>query len=247
MKKINERSIKPSFVFVLVIFITKISLAQTYQVDQENAIKQRIDQFVDDVNNSNAEGFVDAFSDKLYSRESKQGIKQTISQRGAYYDIEYSIHIKEVRVDKKLAYEEGWYRNVLTPKNGGDKIIEQYDFLDVWELEADGKWRIIKALKVERPLNEYKLSTDLDGEMAIIAGSYKTEQLEVEIKINLNNQPVLIVSGGNPIILEKNAALTYELKGVPGALLRFEVGNEMKAAKAILTQASGEIVAKRIQ
>ena len=214
--------------------------------EKENIIRQRIEQFVIDVNNSNAEGFADTFSDKLYSQDTKTGIKSSIEKRGKLFDIKYTIHIKEIKVDNKMAYEEGWFRSELTPKKGGKTIIQEFDFLDVWELEKDNKWRIIKALKVERLIQEYKNISELTGEFPLIVGTFKSKKITVDIKVTNTNDLVLIVNGGAPIKLKKTSKLAYNLEGVPGAELSFELDNNGVANKAIMNQASGKVIANRM-
>lgn len=219
---------------------------KAWKVEHEKQIRQRITQFVDDINTANAEGFVDAFSDKLYSASTKEALKASVIERSKYYDVRYSIHLNEVKVDQKMAFEEGWFRSELLPKKSGDPIIQEFDFLDVWALESDGKWRIVKAMKKERPLKEYKAMEDLTGETAQIAGSYATDKFPVDIKITTSDQIVLIVNNGSPIKLKKTSALKYNLEGVSGAELRFELGKDGIAEKAIMKQPNGEVVADRL-
>ncbi len=226
--------------------ILQLAAQDNWRAEQEKIIRQRIDQFVLDVNSGNAEGFVDAFSDKLYSPQVKDGIKASVTQRSEVYEIDYEIHLNDVKVDNKMAYEEGWFRSVLVPKKGGESVVQEFDFLDVWELEEDGQWRIVKAMKKERPLAEYKTSSSLSGEPAQIAGAYKTAKFPVDIKVTASDQLVLIVNNGSPIKLKKKSDLTYLLEGVAGAELRFEIGDGGFADKAIMKQATGEVVASRL-
>ena len=231
---------------LLVITVTNNFAQSSWQKEQEEIIRNRIDEFVKDVNSSNAEGFVDAFSDLLYSEKSKNAIKLSVAERAKVYDIKYSIHLKEVKVDEKMAYEEGWYRSELIPKDGSEPVIQEFDFLDIWALESDGKWRIVKAMKKERPLNDYKLLSELGGEDAKIAGAYSTDKVKVEIKVTVSNQLVLIVNNGSPIKLIKNGSLAYKLEGVSGAELVFEIGSDGLATKAIMKQANGDVIANRM-
>ncbi len=231
---------------ICLLCLTLYSVAQDdWQITQEKVIRERIDQFVESINSGDTEGFADAFSDKLYDPGTKAAIKTSVTQREETYQTKYSIQINEIKVDRNMAYEEGWFRNELIPKNGGESIIQEFDFLDVWELESDGKWRIIKAMKKERPLTTYKSLVNLKGELAQIVGSYATKQYPVDIKVTESNQVVLIVNNGAPIRLKPISKLEYELDGIAGAELLFEVGSNGIAQKAILKQATGEIVAQR--
>lgn len=136
---------------LLTLLITMITNGQNSQQQKDAAtIKARIEQFVKDFKSGNGEGFVDVFSDKYYSTEQKAGIIQSISQMAQSYTIDYEIKVDDIKVDRDMAYEIGSYTSTLTPKKQGDAIRETYDFLDVWEREADGKWRITKALKTKK-------------------------------------------------------------------------------------------------
>ena len=237
-----QRSITSLFLLIL----TLCTFAQdNWQATQEKLIRERINQFVNDVNQSNVDGFVDAFSDQLYSPETKSSIKASVIQRDKTFQTKYAIHINAIKVDQKMAYEEGWFRNELIPKNGGESVIQEFDFLDVWELESDGQWRIVKAMKKERLLKTYKSLADLKGEPAQIAGNYATEKFPVNIKVTDSDQLVLIVNNGAPIKLKQTSKLTYELEGIAGAKLQFELGKGGLAQKAIMKQASGAVVAIR--
>ena len=230
----------------MIVSLVSLEAQNNKQIEEEKIIRSRIDRFVDAINNVNADEFIDTFSDKLYSVETKKGLKASVLDRAKYYDINYSIHLKEVKVDHKMAYEQGWFRSELIPKNGADPVIQEFDFLDVWELENDGKWRIVKAMKKERPLKEYKPLEELTGDLAKIAGQYSTEKFPVDIKVTTSNQLVLIVNNGSPISLTKVDELTYNLDGVSGAELQFELGSNGVASKAIMKQANGNVVANRL-
>lgn len=225
--------------------LVSLMAQNNWQIEQEKIIRERIERFVEAINTADEDVFSDTFSDKLYSVETKKRLKASVIERANFYTINYYIHLKEIKVDDKMAYEEGWFRSELIPKNGSEHVIQEFDFLDVWELENDGKWRIVKAMKKERPLNEYKSVSVLNGEYAKIAGSYATDKFPVDIKVTTSDQLVLVVNNGSPITLKKNGELSYSLDGVSGAELKFELGSTGVATKAIMKQANGDVIANR--
>ncbi len=139
-----------SLVLVALLLTTSRMHAQTAGKKDEAVIKARIDQFVADFKSGNGAGFVDIFSDSYYSPQKKKGLIQSIEQMAQNYRIDYEIQVDEIKVDQDMAYEVGSFRSTLTPKAQGDVISESYDFLDVWERESDGKWRITKAMKIKK-------------------------------------------------------------------------------------------------
>lgn len=139
-------------VFILTLLVaTQMQAQEDKERKRDEAIiKARIDQFVADFKSGNGEGFVDIFSDSYYAPEKKKGIIQSIQQMAQTYTIDYQIQVDEIKVDRDMAYEIGSYKSTLTPKAQGEIIRQAYDFLDIWEREEDGKWRITRAIKTKK-------------------------------------------------------------------------------------------------
>lgn len=214
------------------------------QKKDKTQIEDRINQFVIDFKSGNGEGFADIFSDTYIPPEQKKAIAGSIKQMFDLYIIEYEININDIKVDVNMAYEEGWYRTTLTPRQQGDEIIEEYDFLDVWEKE-NGEWRITKALKTKRTTSTPKKPDDTSDDYSAFLGKYEVNGSILEIIKDDENQLALLSPGQPPIVLESTGANQFQLKGVPGATILFETGDGDSYDVLRLKQATGELVANR--
>lgn len=143
---------KGQFIWVL-LAVTALStcnlMGQSENNEAAKAIKKRVEQLIVDYNEGNGEDFADVFSEKFYPAAQKQAIKLNVEQVHQIYEVDYSIKLEKIAADSKMGYEKGVFTLKLIPKAGGDEVVQRWEFLDIWELEADGKWRITNAVKFQ--------------------------------------------------------------------------------------------------
>jgi len=60
----------------------------------------------------------------------------------ARYDAQMAVTIISIRVHGTLAFDGGWHRLTLRPKQGGRSITTRTRYLEIWQRGADEKWKI---------------------------------------------------------------------------------------------------------
>lgn len=215
------------------------------KLQHEHQIRKLVNQYEAHVSKADAKAFVSMHSTKTYTPVELASIQAGINQRASLFDVTYDFTINSIYVGQELAYEEGQYKSRLTPKESGKEIHQAFDYLRVWQLNDQKQWQIAQLIENERPLDSYKSIDSLKGEHAQIAGTYHTENLEVEIKITISDQVVLIVNQGAPLQLFRVDEMEYQVDAVPGAIMRFTKVTSGIASQAILDQVSRKVVAER--
>jgi len=62
------------------------------------------------------------------------------------FDVEAALPIHEIEVAGDWAFVRGTYRLRLDPVGGGDPLHEQGRYIDVVRKDADGPWKIARAI-----------------------------------------------------------------------------------------------------
>src|SRR5262249_2400919 len=57
-----------------------------------------------------------------------------------------AVTIIAIRVLGNVAFDWGWHQLTLTPKNGGEPTMKRTRYLEIWQKDAKGQWRIITFL-----------------------------------------------------------------------------------------------------
>jgi ketosteroid isomerase-like protein len=58
------------------------------------------------------------------------------------YDVELAITIISIRVQGPLAFDWGWHKLTLTPKKGGRSNATRTRYLEIWQKDVAGQWKI---------------------------------------------------------------------------------------------------------
>ncbi len=217
------------------------------QTKQSEAIKKRVRQLEADYNAGRAEAFADAFSDKLRDSESKKALITQVNQTHQFYNVTYVIDLEKIDADKKMGYEKGSFTLTLKPKGAGQEIVQTYNFLDIWELESDGKWRITNAIKhlVEEPATEVK-SGAISAKLKPFVGKYELSGTISEISASSNETLLLQVPGQPVLELEHDSGDKYVVKKFPSIFIQFNRGDNQKITEFELHQSTGMSVVKRV-
>src|SRR2546428_4576434 len=60
----------------------------------------------------------------------------------ARYDAELAVTIISIRVHGPFAFDWGWHKLTLTPRKRGRSITTRTRYLEIWQKDAGGQWKI---------------------------------------------------------------------------------------------------------
>ncbi|PYX09928.1 MAG: hypothetical protein DMG88_04200 [Acidobacteria bacterium] len=92
--------------------------------------------------------FADGYSDmsaglaSFYGSEAQAVLKHRLKKLFARYKAQLAVTIISIRVHGSWAFDWGWHRLTLTPKNGGKPITTRTRYLEIWQKDAEERWRI---------------------------------------------------------------------------------------------------------
>ena len=92
--------------------------------------------------------FADGYSDmsaghaSFYGAEARAVLKHRMKKLFAQYDAQLAVTIISIRVQGPLAFDWGWHKLTLAPKKGGRPRVTRTRYLEIWQKDAEGKWKI---------------------------------------------------------------------------------------------------------
>lgn len=92
--------------------------------------------------------FADAYSDmsaelaSFYGTEAKTVLKHRLKKLFMRYHVELAVTIISIRVQGPLAFDWGWHKLTLTPRKGGRSNTTRTRYLEIWQKDPGGKWKI---------------------------------------------------------------------------------------------------------
>ena len=92
--------------------------------------------------------FADAYSDmsaglaSFYGTEAKAVLKHRLKKLFTKYRAELAVTIISIRIQGPLAFDWGWHKLTLTPKKGGRSITTRTRYLEIWQKDGFGSWKI---------------------------------------------------------------------------------------------------------
>jgi ketosteroid isomerase-like protein len=60
----------------------------------------------------------------------------------AEYSVRLAVIIIDIVVLGDTAYDFGWHEFTLKPKNGGETVRKRLRYLEVWEKNSSGNWKL---------------------------------------------------------------------------------------------------------
>jgi ketosteroid isomerase-like protein len=103
-------------------------------------------------NSGNVEGVLAVFADGLtnmtegepsfWGPEAKQAMWLNLKKTFADYNAQLAVVIIDINLYGDTAFEHGWYKVRLTPKNGGQASFTKYRYVERWQKQPDGQWKI---------------------------------------------------------------------------------------------------------
>lgn len=92
--------------------------------------------------------FGDGFSDmssglaSFYGPEARAVLKHRLTKLFARYRVQLAVTIISIRAQGPLAFDWGWHRLTLTPKKGGRPRTSRTRYLEIWQKDTNGRWKI---------------------------------------------------------------------------------------------------------
>ena len=106
----------------------------------------------------------DGFTDMTEGGPSKYGAEAISRLRGQASELfaEYSVRLSPIIIDIVIlgdtAYDYGWHEFTFKPKNGGAATRKRQRYLELWNRNAEGDWKIALHINngdVREELNGY--------------------------------------------------------------------------------------------
>jgi len=92
--------------------------------------------------------FADGFGDmsgglaSFYGGEARSVLRHHLKRLFAGHRAQLAVTIISIRVQGQLAFDWGWHKLTLKPKNGRKPITTRKRYLEIWQ-KQDGKWKIV--------------------------------------------------------------------------------------------------------
>jgi ketosteroid isomerase-like protein len=109
--------------------------------------------FRDAYNKGDAKGVLAVFADgfgemsaglaSFHGAEARAVLRHRLKRLFAGHRAKLSVTIISIRVQGQLAFDWGWHKLTLRPKNGGQLITTRKRYLEIWQKQDDGKWKIV--------------------------------------------------------------------------------------------------------
>jgi len=92
--------------------------------------------------------FADAYSDmssgcaSFYGVEAKAVLRHRLKKLFIRYRAKLTVTIISIAIYHEMAFDWGWHQLTLTPKSGGRPRTTRTRYLEIWNKDADGRWKI---------------------------------------------------------------------------------------------------------
>jgi uncharacterized protein (TIGR02246 family) len=121
-------------------------------MDDVNAIRLAKTQLREAHRAGDAERALEVFSNEcshmssgcasFWGAEAKSVLRHRVREMFSRYRAELAITIISIRIQGSMAFDWGWHKLTLTAKKTGRKITKRTRYLEIWQKEEDGQWRI---------------------------------------------------------------------------------------------------------
>lgn len=96
--------------------------------------------------------FAPEFTDMSDGRPNRYGgdagtkLRAYLSELFARYQAKLNVIIIRIDVVGSTAYDYGWHELTLTPRDGGEPAHRRTRYLELWNKQTDGGWKIAKYM-----------------------------------------------------------------------------------------------------
>jgi len=122
-------------------------------MDDSYAIRLAKTKLRDAYNESDVNGVLSVFGNgysdvsaglaSFYGVEARAVLKHRLKKLLAQYHAKLAVTIISISIQGSLAFDWGWHRLTLTPKKGGKSTTRRTRYLEIWQKDADGGWKIV--------------------------------------------------------------------------------------------------------
>ena len=74
--------------------------------------------------------------------EGKQSLREQLGKLFVAYRVEMAVVIIDITVLGDFAYDWGWHKLTLTPRQGGEPVRLKMRYFQTWKRQPDGGWKI---------------------------------------------------------------------------------------------------------
>src|SRR5207237_8755947 len=78
----------------------------------------------------------------FWGAEARQALRWRLGKMFAQNKVSLAVTIIAIEFEGSTAYDHGWHKLTLTPKNGGAASTQRYRYFEKWRREPDGQWKI---------------------------------------------------------------------------------------------------------
>ena len=92
--------------------------------------------------------FADGFGDmsgghpSFFGVEARAVLRHRMKVLFASYRARLAVTIISIRIQGALAFDWGWHTLTLIPRKGGRQTVTRTRYLEIWQKDAEGKWKI---------------------------------------------------------------------------------------------------------
>ena len=92
--------------------------------------------------------FHDEFTDlslgqpSFFGAESREMLRLRMAGLFSKFTARMAPIVIDIQVRGDLAFDFGWHKLTLTPKDGGEPVTSRQRYMELWMKDAAGKWRI---------------------------------------------------------------------------------------------------------
>jgi len=125
-------------------------------MDDKKKIQQTIDNFVRAYNAGDVAGLMNIYADDFVDMSEGQPTLQGAAAREdnalrlrdtfAKFNNHLTVHIEQIETAGDWAFDRGVLRVELRPKAGGQPVLVERRFLEIWRRDSDGQWRAMQSM-----------------------------------------------------------------------------------------------------
>jgi ketosteroid isomerase-like protein len=79
----------------------------------------------------------------FWGEEAKAVLQHRLKETFTRFRAELAVTIISISIMGNMAFDWGWHKLKLTAKKGGKTVTKKTRYLELWQKEADGQWRIV--------------------------------------------------------------------------------------------------------
>ena len=123
--------------------------------DQQR-IRKVVDEFTRAYNEGDIAGLMSAYTDDfidmsegeptIVGAQAREDTESRLRDTFAKFTGSLTVHVDEIEVMGDRAFDRGVLRVELLPKGGGEPVLVERRFLEIWRREAGGEWRVARAM-----------------------------------------------------------------------------------------------------